>query len=326
MQLPTRGITLRHISVLAGASVVMLLRAPSPSLAQVFKSGVDMVALTVTVTDDRGHSVSGLTAGDFAVYEDGVAQPIALFGGADLPLDVALVADASSSMAQQIPAVKDGAQALVARLRPGDRAAVIAVRTKSELAAPLSGDLDAVRGAIRGLSVAGSTALYDGVYLSLRQFELERRQEPQQRRQALVIFSDGVDNSSHVESDDIMALARALDVTIYTITLQQEPVSRFGLDPGLDPRWLMRTLSTETGGLAFFPTRPDEMRQIYDTIARELVSQYELAYVAPPRDDGPRFRRVGVRLVPPAYGVARTRTGYTKRPSHAGTQVRRSGE
>jgi VWFA-related protein len=269
--------------------------------------------------------VSGLSAQHFAVFEEGVQQPISLFGATEVPMDVALVTDASSSMMQELPAVQDGAEALVARLRRGDRASVVAVRAQGELAAPLDADLAAVRRAIRGLYASGTTALYDGVYLSLRQFERQRRLQPERRRQALVIFSDGIDNASHVDYEEIVALARALDVTIYTITLEEETWGRVMLYDPLQPRWLMRTLSLETGGQAFFPVKSTEMRAIFDRIARELVSQYTLAYVAPPDRDGPRFRRLSVRVVPPAQGVARTRAGYTRPHAPARIVAAQSG-
>jgi VWFA-related protein len=313
----------RIIRVTVLASTTVMVGLSTPSLAQVFKSGIDMVALTVAVTDDQGHNVTRLSADDFAVYEDGVPQQIALFGGSDIPVDVALVVDVSGSMAGVLTPLQDGADALVATLRPGDRAAVIAVHSRGDVAAPLNANLDEVRRAIRALYAYGTTALYDGVYLSLRQFERERHQRPDSRRQALVIFSDGLDNSSHVEYDDLTALAESLDVTIYTITLQEPALDHFALDEQRYRKWQMRALATGTGGLAFFPTRSTEMGHIYDTIARELVTQYLLAYVAPPGNDAAKLRHVAVSLVPPAHGVARTRTGYTNEPVRTELQFQR---
>jgi Ca-activated chloride channel family protein len=311
------------MTLLGGA--VLLILAGAPALAQVFRGGIDMVALTVTVTDGDGHSVSGLTASHFAVYEDGVEQEVSLFGAEDVPVDVALVTDASSSMHLLLPAVRDGGQALLGRLRPGDRAAVYAVRGRTDVTAPLTADLAAVRTAVRDLHASGTTALYDAVYLALRQFHGERTRNPGRRRQALVIFSDGVDNASHVGHEDVIAAARSQDVTIYTITLQEPTFSR--LDPDDNHRrWMMRTLAFETGGQAFLPTQPEEMRSIYDTIARELISQYALAYVAPPEGEDATFRRVSVRLLPPAHGAVRTRTGYIRPrgPKLRGAQIDRA--
>jgi Mg-chelatase subunit ChlD len=118
------------------------------------------------VTDESGDTVSGLAAERFVVYEDGVEQQLSLFGAADVPLDVVLVADASSSMLQELPAVQDGAQALLDRLGPGDRAALILVRSQVQTASPLSSDLGSVRSAISNIRADGSTALYDGIYIS----------------------------------------------------------------------------------------------------------------------------------------------------------------
>lgn len=129
-----------------------------------------------------------------------------------------------------------------------------------------------------------------------------------------------------VDYDDTVALARALDVTIYTITLQKQTPGEIIPFDYQSPRRLMKTLSVETGAQAFVATQTAEMRPIYDTIARELVSQYALAYVAAPRDNAPAFRRVSVRLLPPAHGAPRTRTGYTVRPARAGARGERTGE
>ena len=74
--------------------------------------------------------------------------------------------------------------------------------------------------------------------------------------------------------------------------------------------WEMRTLTRDTGGVAFFPWKPEELARVYDTIARELVNQYAVGYVVPRPEEIRRFRQVSVRLVPPARGQARTRTGY----------------
>jgi Ca-activated chloride channel homolog len=280
--------------------------------AQEFRSGVDMVGLAVTVTDGKGQAVTGLSARDFTILDDGVRQEVALFGSAQVPLDVVLVFDTSSSMAAALPVVKSGARGLLSSLRAGDRAAVVEVKGTINAPAALTADLPSIEAAISRLSARGNTALYDGVYLSLRQFERERRVLPELRHQALVLFSDGVDTASRLGFDDVTALARALDVTIYSITLQEENPSQ---DPALADRvreagWQMRRLTRDTGGLAFFPKQILELERIYGTIARELVNQYTLAYLAPVPGEGQTFRRVSIGVVPPARGVARTRTGY----------------
>lgn len=274
-----------------------------------------MVALTVTVVDGAGHSVNGLTPEDFAVYDDGVQRPLALFGSEQVPVDVAIVLDTSGSMVTALPLAKKAADGLVSQLRAGDRAEVVDVKGSVGIPQPLTEELTGVVAAISGMSASGNTAMYDGLYTTLRGFAHERRSEPGVRRQALVLLSDGLDTTSHVGFDDVLLLARQQDVTIYTISLR-DPVSTIlsqQRDSIQQAAYAMRALATETGGLAFFPSTAQELEAIYATIARELTSQYALGFVAPPAGSHDTFRHVIVRVLPPARGTARTRSGYVPR-------------
>lgn len=297
---------------LLGCVCLITIASTATERAQEFKSGIAMVALSVTVTNGRGENVSGLGLEDFAVYEDGVQQPVSLFGSDHVPLDVALVLDTSTSMQSLLPLVKQGARDLLARLRDGDRATLIDVKRRIEVRRSLTADLPSVAAAIDAVSASGTTAIYDGVYISLRQFTHERQVRPELRRQALVIFSDGIDTASHLGFDEIAGLARSADVAIYTITPDYRYISprESTFDRRRIASWEMRTLTRDTGGLAFFPAKPEDLKPVYDTIARDLVNQYAVGYVVPRPEETRRFRRVSIRLVPPAKGVARTRTGY----------------
>lgn len=277
-----------------------------------FKSGVDVVALAVTVTDPQGRSVTGLTADDFAVFEEGVRQTLSLFRNGDVPVDLAFVLDTSSSMSGALPIVKKAARGLVNRLHGADRAAVFDVKGSVRIPQPLTQDRGSIASAVDALSARGDTAVYDGMYMSLREFERERRANPAMRRQALIVLSDGLDTTSHVTFEDVTGLARTLDVTIYTVSLRD---ARLPVDTQQEERlrratWEMRTLARETGGLAFFASRAAELEGVYEAIGNELANQYALAYVpGGPRRDG-AFRRVAVKVLPPATGIPRTRSGY----------------
>ena len=301
---------------LSGCICLLVIASTAAQHAQVFKSGVAMVALSVTVTDARGQNVSGLTADDFAVYEDGVQQPVSLFGSGHVPLDVALVLDTSTSMVPLMPVVKAGARNLLSRLREGDRATLIDLKRQIQVRQRLTEDLASVAAAVDEVEPSGTTALYDGLYVSLRQFERERREHPELRRQALVLFSDGIDTASRLDFDEVAELARAADVAIYTITPENRRITLMGsrLEQQRTARWELRRLTRDTGGLASFPWKADELIRVYHTIARELVNQYAVGYVVPRPDETRRFRHVSVQLVPPLQGVARTRVGYAARP------------
>jgi Ca-activated chloride channel family protein len=300
---------------LAAALGTLTAGTPSPISAQnsTFKSGVDMVPLTVTVTDVKGKLVTGLTGGDFTILEDGVEQPVSFFASGEMPVDVALVIDTSTSMGGDLPLVQKAASGLVRTLRASDRGAVVEVKDAVRIPQPLTSDREQIETTLRALRPSGNTALYDGLYVGLKEFDRARRENPDVRRQVLVLFSDGLDNTSHLRFDDVLELARRVGVNIYVIALrgQAAQVPRAEQDEAvLQAEYVMRTVARESGGRAFFPRTPWELPAIYDAIARELASQYELGYVpARPGATG-AFRRVVVRMAPATAALARTRSGY----------------
>jgi VWFA-related protein len=276
-----------------------------------FKSGVDMVPLTVTVTDVKGKPITGLTGGDFKVLEDGVEQSLAFFAAAEVPLDVALVIDTSSSMRLNLPIVQKAACGLLRTLHAVDRGAVVEIKDAVRVPQPLTSDLGQLEKSVHALQASGGTALYDGLYVMLKEFDRARQTSLDVRRQVLILLSDGLDNTSHLPADHVMELARRVGVNIYVIALQNEavPVRRAEKDDYvLHAEYEMRTVAREAGGRAFFPKTAGELPAIYQTIAQELASQYQLGYVPmKPGGDG-NFRRVAVRLA--TNGLARTRSGY----------------
>ena len=197
--------------------VLLALGATVHVQAQVFKSAVEVVPLTVTVTDAKGEYVKNLVETDFAVLEEGVRQSLAFFANEPVPIDLALTIDASASMASQLPIVRKAAGALVDSLRGGDRATVVTIKNTVGVALPLTADRPRIDAAIRDLSASGLTALYDGVYVVLK--ELERARTAEMRRRVLVLLSDGLDTASGLGADDLLALARRAGVGIYVIAM-----------------------------------------------------------------------------------------------------------
>jgi len=283
----------------------------TPGSSSVFRSGTALVVLQVSVADARHRYVPGLRVDDFAVFEEGVSQRVSLFASATVPLDLLLLLDVSSSMAGRLPLAQEAAATLVGALRPGDRAGAILFHERVEIAHPLSEDRPAVVQAIRAARAGGATALHEAVYIGLRDFERVRRAGELMRRQAMVILSDGSDNRSRIDGEELLDAARRSAVTLFTIVPAPRdimvPAPWMGGDGG--GVFEMRRLSHDTGGRHFAPAGGGDLAAIYQDIAGELGEQYWLAYVPTPVPP-PGFRRVSVRVAEHPDLRARTRSGY----------------
>ena len=307
------------ITLTSVLSVSTLAQQPGANPAAVFRTGTNLVSLNVTVVDPQKQYVSGLTQQDFAVYEDGVQQQLRFFESRQVPMDLILLIDISSSMRDKITVVHDAAVGFLKSMKEGDRGAVVAFNDKVDVLQALTSDGAALEQAIRGTTAKGSTSLNNALYIALKQFGRSAAGDGDLRRQAIAVLSDGEDTSSLISFEDVLSLARKTGVSIYTIGLHSKYQNgRNGAPP--TPRYFssadfsMKSLAQETGGQAFFPMEVAELKGIYATIARELASQYSLAYSpANPRSDG-RYRRIVVRVAARPDLQLRTRSGYTAEP------------
>jgi Ca-activated chloride channel homolog len=299
------------IGVVLGA----VLTGPEPLRAQggVYKSSVELVPLTVTVTDRAGRYVPNLTANDFAIFDEGKRQVISHFAASHVPVDVGILLDTSSSMQDNLALAQQAACGLVRQLREGDRGAVSGIASTVSLHQSMTPDLTRVQAAIRSTHANGATALYDAVYIGLRAYQQERLSSSEARRRVIVLLSDGIDTSSHVTFDDVLDLVRRVEATIYVVSLAEDPTLLRGTVGDRRPFESAHALSTvarESGGRLFTARAARELPAIYDAIGQELSNQYVLGYVpSGPAIDGV-FRHISVGVLQPRVGMARTRAGY----------------
>jgi Ca-activated chloride channel family protein len=290
--------------------------APAVARPAVFRTGANLVPLTVTVTDRTRQFVKGLTLGDFAVFEDGVAQPVEFFEASDTPLDLILLLDTSSSMSDKMDVVHEAASGFLKTMKATDRGAIVAFADTVDVIQSLTADRAALEEGILRTRARGATSLHNALYIALKQFGRAVQHEGDVRRQAIAVLSDGEDTSSLVSFDDVLELARKSGVSIYPIVLQSKYAAGRIASQGQrryysESEYSMRTLAQETGAQAFFPMQIFELKGVYASIAQELSSQYSLAYSpVNVRADG-RFRRIEVRVAARPELKLRTRTGYT---------------
>lgn len=311
-----------------GAHGEQAAQRPSPAAGAQphFRSGVDLVSLTVSVTDRRQQFVQGLRAEDFVVLEDGVPQRLTFFGVQDVPLDLALLVDSSSSMRDELSIVREAAAGLLAMLRPGDRASLVEFRQQVRISEALTSDLGKVSDALRTLQPGGATSLYNALYIALKEFAVLSKEDEGVRRQAIVVLSDGEDTTSMLSFDDVLDQAKRSGVVVYTVSLRKAsdlpPDVLNSKRSSMESDYAMRTLASDTGGRAFFPAAADELKGIYAGIGRELAAQYALGYVPLNRVRDGAWRRLVVRIADRPDVRPRTRSGYYAPPRSLALRVR----
>ena len=270
-----------------------------------FRAGVDLVSLSVTVTDS-GRYVTNLEKEEFEVFEDGVKQTITFFSHGQQPIALAVLLDTSASMENRLETAQEAAIGFARRMRTDDVMTVIDFDSQVRVLQTFTNDVPTLEKAIRHTSVNGSTALYNAIYISLKELKKIKAPSAEEiRREAIVVLSDGDDTSSLVEYEEVLDLAKRSETAIYAIGLKQNS----GRSEFKEAEFVLKQLSTETGGRAFFPTSVGELSGIYQQISEELASQYSLGYTSKNSLRNGSWRRLVVRVTRPGLQT-RTRRGY----------------
>lgn len=257
-----------------------------------FASGVNLVEVYATVTDQRGEPVSGLTAADFSVAEDGRTQVIQTFASGDFPLSLAVGIDRSFSVdRRQLADTVRAVQMMLGELRDDDRVMVLAIGSEVETLVPLSNDRRAAYFAVDGLRPWGTTPLFDATVKAIDAIH------GASGRRALVLITDGQDRYSQTSADAALDAARRRDVLVYPVVIDRKQTPIFG------------EIARVTGGRALMVSSAQALPAALSSIARELRHQYLIGYS--PATDTARsgWRSIGVTVRRPGLRV-RARDGY----------------
>jgi Ca-activated chloride channel family protein len=264
---------------------------------------VSLVVLPVSVTDREGHFVSGLDASNFRIYDEGHPEQVTLFQRDDIPVIAGLVVDRSESMAAQSQEVLEGAMAFVQSGNPQDLEFVINFNDRVRLGLPsnilFTNNVDKLKAALTTPRASGETALYDAIVAGL-----DHLQEGQTDKKVLILISDGGDNASEHNFVQVVQMAQTLHVAIYSVGL----LDRSDADQHPD---ILKALSRQTGGEAYFPSTPAGVVRVCQKIASDIRHHYTLGYTpAPDRKGGYRKIRVEVMASGGERLFLRTRTRY----------------
>jgi Ca-activated chloride channel family protein len=294
---------------LATATAPTPLGAQARPQAPVFGTGIEIINLSLSVTDPQNNFVTSLGQNDFAVFEDGIRQELSLFTHENLPISMVLMIDTSASMEEKLGTAQTAAIAFTKTLRPQDVAQVVQFNDRATTLQPFTNDLKALETAIKKTEASSSTALHNALYIALKDL-MKDKKAAELRRRAIVLLSDGEDTSSLVSDEQVLELAKKSEINIYAIRLRESRASDRQRQDFSQAEYLVNALARETGGRAYFPASISELDSVYDRIAEELRTLYSIGYVsANTRRDG-KWRRIVVR-VPDREGITvRHKLGY----------------
>ncbi|MCU1335044.1 MAG: von Willebrand factor, type [Bryobacterales bacterium] len=298
----------------------------------IFRVKVDMVVLSFTITDNKGHYVNGLKPSDFKILEDGIPQKLSTFSeGNKPPVEVApdgtlkpIVVDIGGTNAETRSDAFVGtnvfvlfdtsnymyrgfvyaSDAIADFIRGLDRADSVAVYTYSRnlsRAAQLTKERNDAIAGLRGAVAGDDSALYNGLLLTIR----DAAKVP--GRKVVIVFSNGPDNASMVAPDDVRAVAEDEGIPIYVIStneISKDPISAN----------VFRRISTRTGGKSYFATNWQKQVEAFEAIREDLGNSYTVTYY-PQTNPNEGFRKIAVEVVSDAgkkYRV-QARPGYRPR-------------
>jgi VWFA-related protein len=258
----------------------------------VFKSGVDLVNLGLTVTDRKGNLVSDLAPDDFEVLEDGVRQTPRYFAidtGADHPgppLHLGLLLDVSESMGDDMKFTKTAAVKFLNTLVDAVDITVVDFDTEVRAARYEQAAFARLIERIRLEKATGWTALYDaiGVYLD--------GAAGQDGRKIMLLYTDGGDTSSSLAFRELIDLLKASDVTVYAIGELEHQTSSGAAEAKL----VLQRVAEVTGGQAFFPLSVKELDRVYEKVLAEIRAQYTVGYLSTNEKTDGTWRKVEVKV------------------------------
>ena len=272
------------------ASVLLLLLTTSvvskeSDLPPRFTVGVDTVLVRVTVTDPLNRYVVGLDREHFRVFENKVEQAISHFSNDKSPISVGVILDTSGSMGDNILSARTSVMRFLDQGDSRDEYFLLGFSDRSKLIQDFTSSGENIQNQVSIATPKGRTALYDAIYLGL-----EKMSGAKNEKKALIVITDGEDNTSRYTFREVKDFVKESETQIYVIGERGE------LGYG---RGIINEIVRLTGGRAFFPHNFKQLDYFVDLIHTELRNQYVLGYIPHSKDFNGKWRKLRIRLNPP---------------------------
>ena len=253
---------------------------------------VNLVLVPLTVTDPMDRLVTGLEKENFFIYENNRIETLKSFSSDDVPVSIGVIFDLSGSMANKVIRARDSILQFMKTSKPQDEFFVVGFNDRPELIEDFTSSTDEIEARLATVKAGRRTALLDAIYYGLNKMKQARYE-----RKALLVVSDGGDNRSRYTEGEVRSVVREAGVQIYSIGIFDPYAAT--TEERLGPL-LLNDIRDETGGRLFRVDDISEMGDIATKISSELRHEYVLGYKPSDEKRDGKWRKVKVRLVPPA--------------------------
>lgn len=275
----------------------------------VIKLSTNIVSFNVTVTDPYGRYVTGLSKEHFEVYDNKVPQKIDYFTNKDVPLSVGIIFDISSSMKGKLKGSFNALHKFCENSHLLDEYFLVTFENTAKLSQDFTSDPSNIINSLALVETKGQTALYDATYIGVEKIRTSKHS-----RKALLLISDGQDNSSYYSLKELREMLKETDVQIYAIGISNV---FSGSDLDVQGQVILEELTRLTGGRAFFPNKETELNEVVNRIGLELRHQYSIAYE--PTSTDKHWHKIQVKVKSPKGMPSlsvRAREGYFAKNSN----------
>jgi Ca-activated chloride channel family protein len=290
-----------RIAWLCSGALLVTLLPMAPARGQdepgKFKVNVRLVEVYATVLDHKGHYVDGLGRDSFKVLEDGRPQSIHTFEADTDGISCAILLDTTGSMTQALPRVKNSVVKLIDELGDHDSVAIFTFDRRLVVRQDFTTDKDAAKRAVLRTRAEGETALFDALSESAE--EVSKRPG----KKALIVFTDGDDNSSVLNASSAVARAKKLGIPLYSVA-EGEAMHSAKL------KKLLEDLSQNTGGLAYHVNKLDDISSVFREIATVLQHLYMISYKPTSDPTDAKWRKISLEVKGSQDYKIRAKEGY----------------
>ena len=254
---------------------------------------LNLVLVPVTVCDPYNRPVTGLEKEHFRILDDHVEQTITQFAMDDEPVAVGLVFDISGSMGPKLRRSRMAAAAFFRTANPDDEFFLVEFNDQPKMVAPLTQSVDEIQNQLAFAQSKGRTALLDAIMLAMLEMKKSKK-----NRKALLIISDGGDNSSRYTQGEVKRMVRENDVLIYAIGIYEAEGARSRTPEESGGPGLLNEICEQTGG-RHLPSDLFELPDIAAKIGVELRNRYVLGYSPANQVRDGRYHTLHVKVIPP---------------------------